>query len=108
MDGMPLSGVIGFFLFGTVGSTSIFPLDLGAYTSSVFSVAISGCCPPNGWGGDFDTLTGDGLGNFTFSGTLTRGPSVSVPGPIAGAGLPGLIAACGGLLGWWRRRQKTA
>jgi hypothetical protein len=47
---------------------------------------------------DSDTGTTGQVSSNTFS-------NVSVPGPVVGAGLPGLIAACGGLIALARRRR---
>jgi hypothetical protein len=50
---------------------------------------------------------GDEFRNLLTETDVIARVGVPVPGPIAGAGLPGLILASGGLLGWWRRRQKN-
>jgi hypothetical protein len=57
----------------------------------------------------FFPLTTEGnLFQFNDLGIAPSAPTVSVPGPIAGSGLPGLIFAGGGLLGWWRRKRKAS
>jgi hypothetical protein len=48
----------------------------------------------------------DYIGTFQ-SGSITLTGASPVPGPIAGAGIPGIIFAGGGLLGWWRRKRKA-
>jgi hypothetical protein len=90
----------------TISGTPDFKLSLNdsTFNTVLFSTANNTNNLFGGPGGSSDFyFKQDGTGNPEFY--ISALTYKAVPGPVAGAGLPGLIFACATLLCWMRRRQ---
>jgi hypothetical protein len=90
---------ISLFLAGTENTTNsnnLLPLSAASPTTAQLTTITIGPGSYDLWYAEVNGLP-----------AVLQVDGVAVPGPVVGAGLPGLIAACGGLLGLARRRRKT-
>ena len=95
--------------FTTVNAAYISAASDGACATPFFSTLYSNCdwADGNGQSNYGEVWAGSNNGpTFPWSDQLVV-RDLAVPSPITGAGLPGLIAACGGVLAWWRRKRKA-
>jgi hypothetical protein len=108
---------LGFPLGETSGSyLQTFNMDLPASYNPAFLTANSLTLPPPPntntafpflLAGAFAGTEYLNIHSDAFPGGEIRG-FLAIPGPIAGAGLPGLLLASAGLLAWWRRKRMAA
>jgi hypothetical protein len=99
----PVSGAT----FTTTNAGYVSAASAGACATPYFSTIYYNCDWADGNGqSNYGNVWAGLPGSLPWSDQLVvRLFDVPVPGPVVGAGLPGLVLACGGLLAWSRRRR---